>query len=94
VLILTRKPGEAIVIGRDVRVSILSVDGERVKIGIEAPREVPVVRQELLDAVRQSNLEAATAAASASTVAASLRHVLSQKAPATSHQEPPEGSRR
>lgn len=57
-LILTRKPGEAIVLGDDITVRVLSIDGARVKLGIEAPRSVSVVRKELLDAVRQSNLEA------------------------------------
>jgi len=79
VLILTRRTGEAIVINGDIRVSILSIEGERVKLGIEAPREVPVLRQELLDEVRRSNLEAATRGARPEAVAAALDEVLRRR---------------
>ena len=78
-LILTRRTGEAIVINGDIRVSILSIEGERVKLGIEAPREVPVLRQELLDEVRRSNLEAATRGARPEAVAAALDEVLRRR---------------
>jgi len=60
VLILTRRAGETIVIDKSIRVTVLAVDGERVKLGVEAPREIPVVRQELLEEVRQSNLASVT----------------------------------
>ena len=78
-LILTRRAGETIVIGKNIRVTILAVDGERVKIGIDAPREIPVVRQELLDEVRRSNLEAVTRGQTGEAAAASLRDVLSRR---------------
>jgi carbon storage regulator len=58
-LVLGRKVGETLVIADDVRVTILSIDGDRVRVGIEAPRSIPVLRQEILDAVRHENLEAA-----------------------------------
>lgn len=58
-LVLGRKVGESIVIGGEIRVTLLSVEGERARIGIEAPRSVPVVRQELFEAVRAENLQAA-----------------------------------
>lgn len=47
-LIITRKIGEELVIRDDVRVVILGVNGQQVKIGIEAPKEVPVIRGELI----------------------------------------------
>lgn len=47
-LILSRKPGESIVIGTDVVVKVLSVEGEKVRIGIAAPDSVRVLREELL----------------------------------------------
>lgn len=47
-LVLTRKPGEQIVIGGDIIVTVTAVAGDRVKIGITAPRDVHVVRGELL----------------------------------------------
>jgi carbon storage regulator len=43
-LVVTRRPGEAVSIGDDVRVVILSVEGDRVRLGIEAPRTVEVRR--------------------------------------------------
>jgi carbon storage regulator len=47
VLVLTRKSNESIMIGDDIEVSVLSVMGEKVRIGIQAPREVPVFRTEV-----------------------------------------------
>ncbi|MDI3340320.1 MAG: carbon storage regulator CsrA [Sphaerobacter sp.] len=58
-LVLARRPGETIVINGNIRVTVLSVEGERVRLGIDAPRSIPVVRQELHDAVRAENLQAA-----------------------------------
>jgi carbon storage regulator len=46
-LVLTRKEGEGVVIGYDILVSVLAVDGERVRLGIEAPADIPVDRQEI-----------------------------------------------
>jgi len=52
-LILTRKTGEAMAIGHDMRVEVLGVKGSQVKIGIQAPPEVRVLRDELLDRPRR-----------------------------------------
>lgn len=57
-LVLSRRVGEALVINGEIRVTLLAIEGERARIGIEAPRSVPVVREELFDAVRAENLEA------------------------------------
>jgi carbon storage regulator len=46
-LVLTRKANQAVVIGDDVEVSVLAVVGDKVRIGIEAPRSVPVYRKEV-----------------------------------------------
>jgi carbon storage regulator len=46
-LVLTRKPNQSIMIGDDIEVSVLSVVGEKVRIGIQAPHEVPVFRTEI-----------------------------------------------
>jgi carbon storage regulator len=46
-LVLTRKSNQSIMIGDDVEVSVLSVMGEKVRIGIQAPQEVPVFRKEI-----------------------------------------------
>jgi carbon storage regulator len=46
-LILTRRPQQALLIGDDIQIKVLDVSGDRVRIGITAPREVKVLRQEL-----------------------------------------------
>ena len=60
-LILTRKIDESIVIADDITVTVLEISGERVKIGIDAPRSVTILRHELQEQVRQENIEAAAA---------------------------------
>lgn len=51
-LIVTRKPGCALLIGEDIRIEILGVVGNQVKLGIQAPREIAVLRSEILDTIR------------------------------------------
>lgn len=51
-LVLTRKVDESIVIGDSIVVTVLAIEGEQVKIGIDAPRDVPILRQEVFDAVQ------------------------------------------
>lgn len=58
-LILTRKVEQAIVIDTHTRVRVLSIDGERVKLGIDAPAHITVLREELLDEVVGENRQAA-----------------------------------
>lgn len=58
-LILQRRAGESLVIGEDITVSVLSVDGNRVRLAITAPEDVPILRTELLTA-RQINQDAAS----------------------------------
>lgn len=53
VLIITRKTNEAIILAGNIRVLICEVGRGRVKLGIEAPKELPVVREELLDTDRR-----------------------------------------
>lgn len=59
-LILSRKPGESIVIDGRITVKIMRLEGDIVKIGIEAPPNVPVHRQEVYDEIQASNREALT----------------------------------
>ncbi len=61
---LSRKAGETIVIGDDIRVTVMQVAGGSVRVGIEAPRSVPVYREELWLAVQAENRAAAEAPAS------------------------------
>lgn len=58
-LVLTRKVNESIMIGDGIEVVVVSVHGEQVKIGIKAPREVPVHRKEVYEAIQKENIEAA-----------------------------------
>ncbi len=59
-LILSRKPGESIVIDGRIIVKIVRVEGEIVKIGIEAPAELPVHRQEVYEEIQRNNEMALT----------------------------------
>jgi carbon storage regulator len=47
-LILSRKAGEKLQIGRDITVTVLNSNGHRIRIGIDAPREIPIARMEML----------------------------------------------
>lgn len=47
-LILTRRPGEAFQISNDITITVLSVNGKQIKLGIQAPPDTPIVRSELL----------------------------------------------
>ena len=64
-LIITRKPGEKIMLGDDVVVHVMEIVGNSVRVGIQAPRSLPVYREEIWDAVRQENQAAAQASADA-----------------------------
>ena len=57
-LVLTRKAGEGIVIGDDVTIKIIELKGGGVRIGIDAPKEKKIYRQEIYDKITQENLEA------------------------------------
>lgn len=56
-LVLTRKLSQSITVGDDMKITVLSIEGDRVSIGIEAPREVRIFRSELLEATRETNKE-------------------------------------
>ncbi|HOK06376.1 MAG TPA: carbon storage regulator CsrA [Syntrophales bacterium] len=60
-LILTRKTGEGINIGNDIRITLLEIKGNAVRIGVEAPREVAVHRTEIYELIVAENRQAATA---------------------------------
>ena len=64
-LALSRKITESIVIGNDIEITVLDIKGDQVKIGIKAPKTVPVYRKEIYVQIQDSNKEAAHSAASA-----------------------------
>ncbi|MGZ8634373.1 MAG: carbon storage regulator CsrA [Solirubrobacteraceae bacterium] len=52
-LVLTRKSNQSIMIGDDIEVSVLSIMGEKVRVGIQAPRDIPVFRKEVYLEIQQ-----------------------------------------
>ena len=63
-LALSRRINESIIIGNDIEITILEVKGEQVKIGISAPKSVPIYRKEIYLQIKESNKEAAETSAS------------------------------
>ena len=61
-LVLTRATNQTIMIGDDIEITIVDVKGDKVRIGIKAPRSVQVHRKEVYLAIKQANIEAAQAA--------------------------------
>jgi len=53
-LILTRRVGEALMIGDDVTITVLGVKGDQVRVGVNAPKEVAVHREEILNRIEES----------------------------------------
>ncbi len=62
-LVLSRKINQSIMIGDNVRIVVVAVDRDQVKLGIEAPREVPVHRSEIYEEIQRTNQAAMAAAA-------------------------------
>lgn len=58
-LVLTRKAGEGIIIGDEIKITIVELKNGGVRIGIDAPRELKVHRQEVFDKIKEENREAA-----------------------------------
>ena len=57
-LVLTRRPGESSVVGENIVITVIEIKGGQVRIGIDAPREVDVYREEIYEQVKQENLSA------------------------------------
>jgi carbon storage regulator len=60
-LVLSRQRDESIIIGDNVVVTVVDIRGDKVRLGIEAPKEVPVHRQEVYDAIQRENMRARSA---------------------------------
>ncbi|NLB29416.1 MAG: carbon storage regulator CsrA [Clostridiales bacterium] len=57
-LVLSRKINETILIGDDIKITLLGVEGDKIKIGIDAPRAMKIFREELLEATKTTNKQA------------------------------------
>lgn len=55
-LVLNRKKGQSIFIGDNIRITVIDVQGDHIKIGVDAPREISVHRQEIYDEITATNL--------------------------------------
>ena len=82
-LILTRRVGENVIVGDDIVISVIEVRGDAVRIGIQAPRSLPVHREEVWLELQKSNARAARPDDSA--VGAALREIMRKQG-----KEPPE----
>lgn len=60
-LALSRKKGEALIVNNNIEITVLEIKGEQVKLGINAPKEVPVYRKEVYIQIQDSNKEATNA---------------------------------
>ena len=68
-LVLSRKKNESIVINDDITIVVVEIRGDKVRLGVDAPKEVPVHRQEVYDAIRRSAAAAEAAEAGESSTA-------------------------
>ncbi|HSQ42930.1 MAG TPA: carbon storage regulator CsrA [Fibrobacteraceae bacterium] len=59
-LVLTRKPGESIRLGDNIRLTVVEIDGSNIKIGIDAPRTVSIYREEVYQRIKEENQAAVT----------------------------------
>ncbi len=80
-LVLSRKVNQSIMIGDNIRIVVVAVDRDQVKLGIEAPREVSVHRSEIYDEIQRANQAAAQTATTAPVPAARARLQPRKKSP-------------
>lgn len=59
-LVLTRKPKEVIKIGNDIELTVLSIDGDQVKLGISAPKDIEIHRKEVFVSIQEENNDASS----------------------------------
>jgi carbon storage regulator len=72
-LVLTRHSGDSIVIGDDIEITIVEVQGDKVKIGINAPKSIIVLRKELIEEAKKANAAAAAPQISLGALAHAMR---------------------
>lgn len=92
-LVLSRKINQAIMIGDNVRIVIVAVERDQVKVGIEAPRDIPVHRSEVYEEIQRANRQAAEAAPAAVPTGPAISVPLTQSRP-PKRAKVPSGERR
>ena len=88
-LVLTRAINEAIMIGENIEITIVDVKGDKVRIGIRAPRQTPVHRKEVYLSIKQANIEAAQATPES---LEGLKGLMDRKGPGKKDQEDSHGA--
>jgi carbon storage regulator len=75
-LALSRKVNESIMLGNDIEVTVLEIKGDQVKIGIKAPKDVPIFRKEIYVQIEEENKKAAGQTADRETIEKTLNTLL------------------
>lgn len=77
-LVLTRKVKESLIIDNNIKITVVAIDGDKVKLAIDAPKEIPILRQEVLQAIERENRESLAAIIKAKELS-QLKDLLPQK---------------
>jgi carbon storage regulator len=80
-LVLSRKINQSVMIGDDIEIILLETKGDTAKIGIVAPRDVKVFRQEIYQAIKAENQKSAQAGPAVESASSLLKNVLKQRKP-------------
>lgn len=88
-LVLTRKLDESIMIGDDIKITVVGVRGDQVKLGIEAPRHIPVHREEIYREIQEENRRAALPADGANLTQDDLTRLAAGTKPVREASAPP-----
>jgi len=79
-LVLTRRLGESINVGDNIKITIVDIDGKQVKVGINAPKEIAIFREEVYQRIKEENIKAAkTSSEDVKRVARDFREGKSEK---------------
>ncbi len=60
-LVLTRRLGESIVISDNIKITVVDIEGRQIKIGVQAPKDITIFREEVYERIKQENIQAARA---------------------------------
>jgi carbon storage regulator len=74
-LVLSRKKGQSVILQDNIEITVLEIEGDVIKLGIAAPKEVQILRKELVDSVQESNLSAVSTKADLSRLSDELKKI-------------------